>query len=277
MVACALEEKSWHDIAGTTSTAAPNTGGFLLNAEKTFVADGQHADAWLVLTRTSGEPGETAGLSLFALLADEIPDGSCQSLETIDSRNYAQLSLQNLQVGAESLIGAAGTAMNLVEPALTLGRAYLASELLGICQECFDRTVAYLKERQQFGVRIGSFQALQHRAAKMFAELESLRSVVVGAALALQDADVSAPALSAAAKARAGLVAHQITNEAMQMHGGMGVTDELDFGLFTKRARAIEATAGRQRVLHATLRRFERLLIATLQSAEPGLEKIGLI
>ena len=244
VIGVALDEASWHDVTRTQATATQVASGYALNGEKVFIADGTSASAYLVLVRSSGENGQSEGLSLFAVKSEALPSDAVTPLKTLDSRNYARLSLNNQIVTAEHALGSIGSAAILLEPALDLGRAFLAAEMLGMAQECFDRTLEYLKERQQFGVKIGSFQALQHRAAKMFSELDATRSIVLAAALALQDGDEGTTALAAAAKAKAGETAYLVTNEAMQMHGGMGVTDELDFGLFTKRARAAEQLLG---------------------------------
>ncbi|MAN64378.1 MAG: acyl-CoA dehydrogenase, partial [Parvibaculum sp.] len=124
------------------------------------------------------------------------------------------------------------------------GRIGVSAELMGLIQEAFDQTLVYLKERTQFGEPIGSFQALQHRAAEMFAELEVCRSVVLDALSALEERRNDVPSLASLAKARLSEASKHITNECLQMHGGVGMTDEYDVGLFMKRARVAAATFG---------------------------------
>jgi acyl-CoA dehydrogenase len=144
----------------------------------------------------------------------------------------------------EDVIGVAGDGASLVDPLLDRGSIALAAEMLGGMLEAFDRTIAYLKTRKQFGVPIGSFQALKHRAAAMFCEVELTKSIVLDALRALDEGRDDVPLLAAAAKARATDVFLLVASEAVQMHGGIGVTDELDIGLFLKRARVAEATFG---------------------------------
>ena len=142
------------------------------------------------------------------------------------------------------MVGTVDHGADVLDPVLDRATAGLSAEMLGGLAEAFDRTVAYLKERRQFGVPIGSFQALKHRAALMFCEIELARSVVIDALRALDDGRPDAPLSASAAKARATDTFLLVTAEAVQMHGGVGVTDELDIGLFLKRARACEATFG---------------------------------
>ena len=136
-----------------------------------------------------------------------------------------------------ALLGELNDGWSLLEPVLDRGRVALAAEMLGSCREAFERTIAYLKEREQFGVKIGSLQALQHRAALMFIELELCQSVVMQALSAVDESPEQLPLLASLAKSRLNEAARLITNEAVQMHGGIGVTDEFEIGLFLKRAR----------------------------------------
>jgi acyl-CoA dehydrogenase len=154
-----------------------------------------------------------------------------------DSRNAANIDFENVRVGADRLIGEPGKGWQVLEPVLDRGRVALAAEMLGNCREAFNRTVEYLKEREQFGKLIGSFQALQHRAALMYTELELGKSVVLQACSAVDENPDQLPLLASLAKARLNDISKLVTNEAVQMHGGIGVTDELDIGLFLKRAR----------------------------------------
>ncbi|MNE22391.1 Acyl-CoA dehydrogenase, short-chain specific [compost metagenome] len=171
----------------------------------------------------------------------------CTALPLIDSRNSERLRLEQVRVGREALLGVAGEAWATLDAALDRGRACLAAELLGAAQQLFETTLEYLKTRVQFDVPIGSFQALQHRAAKLYTDLALARSAVMAGLAALDDAQLQ-PAqrgrLVSLAKWKAGDTALKVANEAVQMHGGIGVTDELDVGLYLKRVRVAQACLG---------------------------------
>jgi acyl-CoA dehydrogenase len=162
----------------------------------------------------------------------------------VDSRNAAALALDGVQVDGADMLGGLGEGFAILEAALDAGRACLAAEMLGVSTQSFDVTVDYLKQREQFGQKIGSFQALQHRAAHLFCEVELARSATLKALTALDEGDARAPFFVALAKAKAGEVAKLATNEAVQMHGGIGMTDEYDIGFYMKRARAAAETFG---------------------------------
>jgi alkylation response protein AidB-like acyl-CoA dehydrogenase len=183
------------------------------------------------------------GVTLF-LIDAEAAGIKIQPLHLVDSRNVADITFSNVKVDAEAVIGVVGSARSTIDRALDVGRALLAAELLGIAQEAFDRTVSYLKEREQFGVKIGTFQALQHRAARMYANLEVAHGVVLKALRALDEGDRAAGLLASLAKGTLTKTARDVLNEATQMHGGIGVTDEFDIGLFFKRARVAGDTFG---------------------------------
>lgn len=158
----------------------------------------------------------------------------------VDSRNAARIRLDNVAVGPDMMLRR-GPALDL---ALDRARAGLAAEMLGSAQEAFDRTIQYLKDRKQFGVAIGSFQALKHRAAIMFCEVEITRSAVLAAVSALDNRDNDAAALVSLAKAKANETFYLCGNEGVQMHGGIGMTDEHEIGFFMKRSRVAQATFG---------------------------------
>jgi len=163
-----------------------------------------------------------------------------------DSRNAANVTLTNVTVGADALIGSLGQGADTLDAALDIARIGLCAEMLGGLQECFERTVAYLKERKQFGVAIGSFQALKHRAADMFCEIELSKSCVLEALTALdegRDADEIAK-LASLAKTKVGETYNLVSREGIQMHGGIGMTDEFEIGFFIKRAAVSEQTFG---------------------------------
>lgn len=238
----ALDETGAHRPENTAMGAESGGGGYRLSGLKTFVPDGGNASQFLVLARTSGEVGDRVGLSLF--LVDSRASGLIVDTTVMaDSRNWAKLTFENVQVNADALVGGEGTAMDFLEPALDRARVVVAAELLGISQECLDRTVAYLSERKQFGVLIGSFQGLQHRAATLYSEIEITRSAVLKA-LQTADTDADMAKLASLVKAKASKTAELATNEALQMHGGIGMTDEFDIGFFMKRARVLQALYG---------------------------------
>ncbi|KAB2968804.1 acyl-CoA dehydrogenase [Zoogloea sp.] len=245
-IALAVDEQPRHAPADTALAARREGPGWVLTGDKVFVVDGIGADAFVVVARTAGQPGDTAGLSLFLVPADAA-GLRVSPMKLVDSRNHARLSLDAVQVEAASLLGAEGEAWAALDAALDRGRVCLAAELLGASQALFDTTVEYLKTRVQFEVPIGSFQALQHRAAWCYTHLQLARSTVMAGLAALDDASPDAAGrarLASLAKWKAGQTAHLVSREAVQMHGGMGVTDELDVGLFLKRIRVAQACLG---------------------------------
>jgi acyl-CoA dehydrogenase len=162
----------------------------------------------------------------------------------VDSRGTARVTLADVQVDGADVLGAVGEGFAILDKVLDAGRACLAAEMLGVSGEAFSRTVDYLKQREQFGQKIGSFQALQHRAAHLFCEIELARSATLKALQALDAGDDRAPLFVSLAKAKTGDVAILASNEGVQMHGGIGMTDEFDIGFFMKRARAAQETFG---------------------------------
>ena len=243
ILALAHEEGTRHAPYLARAHATRDGGGFLLSGEKVLVLDGHVADALIVVARTSGDVADREGLTLFLVPA------SARGLSTtrtplIDSRGAARVHLDAVSVAGSDVLGGVDRGADLLDPVLDRAAASLAAEMLGSLSEVFERTLAYLKERRQFGVPIGSFQALKHRAAQMFCEVELTRSVVMDALRALDEGRPDAPLLASAAKARATDTFLLTAAEAVQMHGGVGVTDELDIGLFLKRARVAEMTFG---------------------------------
>ena len=245
LLALALEESHKHDPYGISTTATASGDGFILDGRKTFVLDGHVADKLIVVARTSAEVGSRQGLSLF--MVDREAQGVAVTRTLMaDSRNAANIALSNVQVGKDALLGALDGAADALDQALDIARIGLTAEMLGGIQECFERTVAYLKERKQFGVAIGSFQALKHRAADMFCEIELSKSCVLEALTALdEDRDREEVAkLASLAKAKVGETYNLVSREGIQMHGGIGMTDEFDIGFFIKRAAVAEQTFG---------------------------------
>lgn len=257
LFALALEEAPRHDPTAVALRARREAGHWWLDGDKQFVLDGHVADRLIVVARSSGAAGEEAGLSLF-LVDPAAARVQIARTAVVDSRNAAHARFSRVQLGDDALIGAPDAAFAALDVVLDQARACLAAELLGVITEAFERTVAYLKSRVQFGVAIGSFQALQHRVARLHVDIELLRSCVA-AALEAADTGQSAAQLASLAKARASDLGERALNEAVQMHGGIGVTDELDIGLFLKRGRVLQQTLGDgiyHRDRYARLREF---------------------
>ena len=241
----AVDEGAHHAPEKVALTAAKSGGGWTLSGEKTFVLEGMAAGLFVVSARSSGKPGDKEGITLFLVPADA--KGLSRSVRKMaDSRGYAALKFDNVAVGADAVLGPVDGGWDLLEKTLDRARAGLAAEMLGAASQAFEVTLEYLKTRVQFGQLIGSFQALQHRAAKMFTELELTRSCVEAALEAIDNNSPDVPELASLAKARMGDTLHLVSNEMVQMHGGIGMTDAHDAGLYLKRARAAEASYGGQ-------------------------------
>lgn len=246
LLALAIDEKPHHRPCRIETSAVKSGEGYILNGCKTFVLDGHIANKLVVVARTSGAIDDEAGLSVF--LVDAAAEGvSINRSWMVDSRNSAMLSLNNVKVGADALLGAEGGAYTSLTRVLDIGRIGVAAEMLGSMQQAFEITLDYLKQREQFGVLIGSFQGLQHRAAEMYSEIELCKSAVRAALAALDDADktdADIAEFASIAKAKLSEVATLVSNEAVQMHGGIGMTDEYDIGFYMKRARVAAAFLG---------------------------------
>ncbi|WP_419254862.1 acyl-CoA dehydrogenase family protein [Caulobacter sp. ErkDOM-YI] len=238
----AVDETGHHAPARTALAATKAGDGFVLNGSKTFVIDGEAADLLIVVARTSGKPGDTDGLTLF-LVPGDAAGVTRTHLALTDSRGAAQITFKDVSVSADAVLGQVDKGWAVLEPTLDRAYAGIAAEMLGTASAAFDITLDYLKTRTQFGQVIGTFQALQHRAAKLFTDLETTRSCVE-AALEAFDAGGDTRALASLAKAKACEVLHLATNEMVQMHGGIGMTDAHDSGLYMKRARVTEALFG---------------------------------
>jgi alkylation response protein AidB-like acyl-CoA dehydrogenase len=234
--ALAVDEKIHHAPSQISTTATASGQGYILNGSKRFVGDGSTADRLIVAARSAGDAGDKEGISLF--IVDRTATGvEIERTEMVDCRNYANINFNNVEVSATALLGEEGKGFSALSATLDVGNAYLATEMLGIAQQTFDTTLQYLKERKQFGVLIGSFQALQHRAAHWWSEIELCKSVVLKALQSLDKGDTKSPLVVSIAKAKLCEVAELATNEAIQMHGGIGMTDEYDIGFYIKRAR----------------------------------------
>lgn len=237
----ALDEGPHHDIRQTVATATPAGDGYALSGIKTHVAEGMRADQMLVLARTSGSSGDTEGLTLFLLPA---AGTDRQPLNVLDSRDYARVTLDGITAGKDAIVGEVGQAHAPLERVLDTARVALAAEMLGLCNQAFDTTLDYLKTRKQFDTILAQFQALQHRMADLFCNMELVRSVVEHATRAI-DADAAGAVESAIlAKSMANDFANLMSRQMVQLHGGIGMTDLHDAGLYLKRARALEALFG---------------------------------
>lgn len=243
LVALAIDEGAKHRPLQTAMRAERSGNGFRLNGEKAFVVDGHTADLLIVAARSGGNPGESDGLTLFAIDA-KATGIAIERTAMVDAHNAARIVFDNVAVDADSVLGEIDQGSVLLNRVLDVGRAAVAAELVGLSDEVFGRTVTYLKERKQFGKLIGEFQALQHRAAHLYTEIEVARAAAMKA-LQLLDADApGASAMVAVAKAKAGTTATLAVQEGVQMHGGMGMTDQFDIGFFMKRARVCQELLG---------------------------------
>jgi alkylation response protein AidB-like acyl-CoA dehydrogenase len=243
LAALAVDEGPKHRPAQTNLQAVRSGNGFRLSGAKSFVVDGHTADLLIVAARTAGHAGERSGLTLF-LVSPKSKGIAIERTAMVDSHNAARIAFDNVEINADGVLGEVDQGDRLLEGVLNIGRGAVASEMLGLSEEVFGRTVAYLKERKQFGKAIGEFQALQHRAAQLYIEIEITRAAVLKAQQALDGDPDKAAAAVAVAKARAGATATRAVQEGVQMHGGMGMTDQFDIGFFMKRARVCEELFG---------------------------------
>ena len=241
--ALAVDEFSHHNPNDSVMSAKKDGSNYVLNGKKIFVIDGASADLFIVLSRTSGNSGDSAGMTLFLINADASGIEKIK-LDMADSRNYANIVFNNVLIDSSQILGNEETGGETIEDILDIGRIAISSEMLGNAESAFETTLDYLKQRKQFGVLIGSFQALQHRAAEMFCELELTKSSVMAALRAADENSNELQRMSSLAKTIAGETLHLVSNEAIQMHGGIGVTDEYDIGFFLKRARVAEQIFG---------------------------------
>ncbi len=235
ILALALEEGTRHAPDRIAVTAERDGAGYRLNGRKTFVLDGHVADTLIVAARTE------RGITLFLVPGD---DAIRTRLNMLDSRNAALVRFDNVALPPDAVLGPANGGAGVLDIVLDRARAALSAEMLGSASEAFERTVQYLKDRKQFGVAIGSFQALKHRAATMFCEVEMTRSAVLAAVSALDATANDAAALVSLAKGKANETLFLCSNEGVQMHGGIGMTDEHEIGFFMKRSRVAQASFG---------------------------------
>lgn len=243
LFALAVDETRKHGPAKTAMAAEKSGNAFKLSGDKTFVADGHVADKIIVAARSAGAPGEQDGLTLF--LVDAQAKGvSVERTMMVDSRNAARIKFDGVEATGDDVLGEVDGGYMALEGVLNAGRAGLAAEMSGAAQAGFKMTMDYLKERKQFGSEIGSFQALQHRAAHLYSEIELMKSAILKSLQDLDDHYGMAGPICSLAKAKAGEVAKLASQEAVQMHGGIGMTDEYDIGFYMKRIRVAQEMFG---------------------------------
>jgi hypothetical protein len=243
VAALAIDEGVKHRPLMTKMQAVRSGNGFRLQGDKAFVVDGHTSGLLIVAARTAGAAGERDGLTLF--LVDPGTKGiEIERTAMVDSHNAARIKFDSVEVNADGVLGEVDQGGVLLEGVLNIGRSAVASEMVGVAEGVFGRTVNYLRERRQFGKAIGEFQALQHRAAQLYIEIEITRAAVLKALQALDKDIAHAAAAVAVAKARAGSTVTLAVSEGVQMHGGMGMTDAFDIGFFMKRARVCQELFG---------------------------------
>ena len=246
VAAVAIEEGRHHDPANIALDARRQGNGFVINGAKQFVVQGSSADFILVSARTGGSPGEKHGITLFA-----VERGAAglelENVALADSSWAARLRFDNLALDADAVVGEVDNGWAPLSRALAAGRAGAAAELVGVAAGASELTFEYLKQRKQFGKLIGEFQALQHRAAHLYGEIEIARAASLKAAQMLEAGDDKAELFVSVAKAKAGSVSALAVQEGVQMHGGIGMTDEHDIGLYMKREVVLSELFGSPR------------------------------
>ncbi len=243
IAALAIDEGAKHRPLHTALKAMRAGNGFKLSGDKAFVVDGHVADRLIVAARSGGSPGERDGLTLFWVDA-KTKGIAIERTAMLDAHNAARIEFNGAEIDADSVLGEVDQGGALLEQVLNIGRGAVAAEMVGLSEEVFGRTVTYLKERKQFGKLIGEFQALQHRAAHLYIEIEIARAATMKALQKLDEDSETAAAAVAVAKAKAGTTATLAVQEGVQMHGGMGMTDQFDIGFFMKRARVCQELFG---------------------------------
>ena len=238
---CSLahEESSHHNPNIHLSIISKNNEKFILNGKKRFVIDGSISD-YLIVSANN----ESSGKLVLIILDSKSKGITFNNKVHMDSKNYSDISFSNVEFSKSSFLSSDDDGQKLLSKTLDISCVGLAAEMLGNIQEAFEITMQYLKEREQFGVKIGSFQSLQHRSAIMFGEIELCKSIVLKALQAIDNDEQNLPELASLAKSKLGLTSKLVTNEAVQMHGGIGMTDDSDIGFFLKRTRVTQRTFG---------------------------------
>ena len=241
--ALALEESNRHAPYSIDTQAKKNGDQFIISGCKNFVIDGHSSNLLIVAARTEGSVNDESGITLFLVNSDS-QGVEITKTSMVDSRNAANIKFSDVIVSSDNILGEENNGASLLEVVLDRAQIAISAEMLGNASQAFNLTLEYLKERKQFGAVIGTFQALQHRAAEMYSELELTKSSVIAACNAVDENSNDLRRMASLAKFKSGETNHLITNEAVQMHGGVGVTDEYDVGLFMKRARVTEQIFG---------------------------------
>jgi alkylation response protein AidB-like acyl-CoA dehydrogenase len=243
VIGLAIDEGVKHRPEKIACRAERSGNGFKLTGHKQFVVQGKSSDMLIVAARTAGAAGETDGLTLFAVEKDAA-GMSMEAARLVDSAMAAHVTLDGVQVDADAVIGEVDGGWSVLSKMLDAGRVGAAAEMVGVGTGAMDITFDYLKTRKQFDRVIGEFQALQHRAAHLYGEMEGARSIVLKAQSLLDEGHAKAELYVAAAKAKAGLACNLSVREGVQMHGGIGMTDEYDIGLYMKRDRSLNEFFG---------------------------------
>ena len=243
IVALAIDESARHRPDRVAMKAERSGNGFKLTGSKTFVLHGHVADMLLVAARTGGAPGEEDGLTLFAVPKDA-SGMTADPRRLVDSSLASKMQFDGVEVTADAVVGEVDQGWAALKPLLAAARTGASAELLGVGQGAMDMTMTYLKQRKQFGQLIGEFQSLQHRAAHLYSELEIARASVMKAQQLLEEGSEGAELMVSVAKAKVGQAANLAVREGVQMHGGIGMTDEYDIGLYMKRDRALAEYMG---------------------------------
>ena len=244
-LACALNEKnSGHELFNITTSAKKDGDAYVINGAKCAVIHGAQANGWVVSTRTNGEKRDEAGITLFY-----VPSGSngvnVVDFRTFDGQRAANIEFNNVRVPASSMIGSEGQGWNILEAVTDFGITLLCAEAVGAMEAANAQTLEYLKTRKQFGVPIGTFQVLQHRMADMYMHAQQAKSLTILAAVKVNQVPAEERRkLVSAAKVRVGQAARFVGQQAIQMHGGMGMTNEMPISHYFKRLTAIEMTLG---------------------------------
>jgi len=245
-LACAISEPgSRYNLASVATSATETDGKTVLNGSKVAVLNGANADKLLVVARTAGAQLDREGISIY-LIDTNAPGVNRNVYRNIDGHSAANIRLENVEADSAQRLGEAGQALTALEQVVDVATVAIAAEAVGALDSLLQKTVEYSKTRKQFGVPIGTFQALQHRMADMFVECQLARSIVMMAAMKLDSSagDSDKAKAVAAAKSRLGKAILKVSQEAVQLHGGIGITDELDVAHFFKRVTAIETMFG---------------------------------
>lgn len=239
----AIDEGAKHNPAHIAMRAEKSGNGFMLSGQKSFVVHGNSADMLIVAARTSGADDDDDGLTLFAVPKDA-KGMSHDAMRILDSSVATHTKFENVELDGDAVIGEVDGGRAILNAMLNAGRIGAAAEGVGVARGAMDMTVSYLKQRKQFGKLIGEFQALQHRAAHLYSEVEIARAATIKAAQLLDEGSARAELMASVAKAKVAKAAGLAVKEGVQMHGGIGMTDEYDIGLYMKRDRVLQEFLG---------------------------------